>query len=83
MGSHGMVDNYHFLHAKQEEFANEPLIPPPLVTGHDLISMGWKPGPLFKEVLDAVQTRQLEGTLSSREDALAWIHSDFGEGLDH
>ncbi len=27
MGSHGMVDNYHFLHAKQEEFANEPLIP--------------------------------------------------------
>lgn len=82
MGSHGMVDNYHFLRAKQEEFANEPLIPPPLVTGHDLISMGWKPGPLFKEVLDAVQTRQLEGTLSSRGEALAWIHSDYGEGTD-
>ena len=31
--SHGMLDNYEFLRRKQEEFANEPIIPPPLVTG--------------------------------------------------
>jgi poly(A) polymerase len=77
--SHAMLDNYEFLHRKQEEFANEPLIPPPLVNGNDLIALGWKPGPKFKEVLDAVQTRQLEGTLTTHEEALAWIKSEFAE----
>jgi len=71
--SHAMLDNYEFLRGKQEEFANEPLIPPPLVNGRDLIALGWQPGPKFKEVLDGVQTRQLEGTLKTREEALAWI----------
>ena len=77
--SHAMLDNYDFLRAKQEEFANEPLIPPPLVTGNDLIDMGWTPGPKFKEVLEAVQTRQLEGTLTTREEALEWIRTEFRE----
>ncbi len=77
--SHAMLDNYDFLRAKQEEFANEPLIPPPLVTGRDLIDMGWRPGPKFKEVLEAVQTRQLEGTLTTREEALEWIQAEFPE----
>lgn len=72
-----MLDNYAFLRGKQEEFANEPLIPPPLVNGKDLIALGWKPGPKFKEVLDAVQTRQLEGTLTTREEALEWIETEF------
>ena len=36
-GSHRMLDNYEFLVRKREEFANEPIIPPPLVRGDDLI----------------------------------------------
>src|SRR5205823_1762891 len=43
--SHAMLDNYEFLQRKKEEFANEPIIPPPLVTGNDLIALGMKPGP--------------------------------------
>ncbi len=74
--SHGMLDNYEFLKAKREEFANEPLIPPPLITGRDLLAQGWKPGPAIGEILEAAQTRQLEGTLTSREEALAWIQRD-------
>jgi tRNA nucleotidyltransferase/poly(A) polymerase len=77
LGSHGFLDNYAFLQERGEEFANEPLIPEPLVSGHDLIGLGWKPGPRFKEVLDAVQTRQLEGALASREEALAWIQTEY------
>jgi poly(A) polymerase len=73
LGSHGMIDNLTFLKGKREEFASEPLIPPPLVTGHDLISLGWKPGPQFKEILESVETRQLEGQLATREEALAWL----------
>jgi putative nucleotidyltransferase with HDIG domain len=77
LGSHGMLDNLTFLREKQEEFANEPLIPPPLVTGHDLIELGWKPGPAIGEVLEEVQTRQLEGGLREREEALAWVKENF------
>jgi poly(A) polymerase len=75
--SHGMLDNYHFLKAKREEFAQEPLIPPPLLTGRDLIALGFKPGPRFKEILEAVQSRQLEMTLSDVDAALAFVRETF------
>ncbi len=75
--SHGDISNYDFLLNKREEFANEQLIPPPLVTGHDLIALGWKPGPKMGEILEAVQTRQLEGALTSRDEALTWIKAEF------
>ena len=71
--SNGFTDNYEFLHAKSAEFAAEPLIPPPLVTGRDLIKLGLTPGPRFKEILDAVQTEQLEGRILDRESALAYL----------
>src|SRR5216117_3057541 len=81
-GSHGMLDNYEFLMRKREEFANEPIIPPPLVRGDDLMALGLKPGPKFGEILDAVETRQLEGTLRTREEALKWVQREYslGEG---
>ena len=65
-GSHRMLDNYEFLLRKREEFANEPIIPPPLVRGDDLIAFGLKPGPKFGEILEAVETQQLEGTCARR-----------------
>jgi poly(A) polymerase len=75
--SHAMMENYEFLQQKKEEFANEPIIPPPLVRGDDLIALGLKPGPRFGEILEAVETRQLEGVLKDREEALAWVKSEF------
>jgi poly(A) polymerase len=75
--SHGMMENYDFLQQKKEEFANEPIIPPPLVRGDDLIALGLKPGPRFGEILEAVETRQLEGALKDREEALAWVRAEY------
>ncbi len=75
--SHGMLDNYEFLVAKREEFANEPIIPPPLVRGDDLKALGLRPGPMFGEILEAVETRQLEGAFKDRDDALAWVKREF------
>ncbi len=75
--SHRMMDNYEFLLRKREEFANEPIIPPPLVRGDDLIALGLKPGPRFGEILEAVETRQLEGTLRNREEALEWLKREY------
>jgi hypothetical protein len=44
--------------------------------------LGWKPGPKFQVVLDAVQNRQLEGTLHTREEALEWVTREYcGPGL--
>ena len=71
--SNGFTDNYEFLQGKAAEFAAEPLIPPPLVTGRDLIQLGLAPGPAFKGLLEAVQTEQLEGRLYEREPALAYL----------
>jgi len=75
--SHRMLDNYEFLERKREEFAHEPIIPPPLVRGEDLMSLGLKPGPKFGEILEAVETRQLEGTLRTREEALDWVKREY------
>ena len=75
--SHQMMDNYEFLLQKREEFANEPIIPPPLVRGDDLIALGMKPGPKFGEILEAVETRQLEGGFKDRQEALDWVKREF------
>jgi len=75
--SHGMLDNYEFLLRKREEFASEPIIPPPLVRGDDLIRLGFKPGPLFGEILEAVETRQLEDGFRDREEAIEWVKREY------
>ena len=76
LGSWGGLDNYDFLNEKMIEFANEPIIPAPLLTGKDLIEFGWTPGPNLGETLNSVQDLQLEGTLNSKEEALEWIKAN-------
>lgn len=71
--SNGFTDNYDFLNEKAEEFSYEPLIPPPLVTGKDLIARSLKPGPRFKDILEKIQTEQLENRLTTREAALEYL----------
>jgi poly(A) polymerase len=78
--SHNDLSNYTFLQAKREEFAHEPLIPEPLLTGRDLIALGHQPGPTFKPILEAVQSRQLEGTLTTHEEAVEWVKQEFASG---
>lgn len=73
--SNGDLSNYTFLTAKLEEFSQAPLIPPPLITGGDLLALGFSPGPSFKVLLEEVQSRQLEGTLNTREAALEWVQT--------
>ena len=51
------------------------LAPAPLLTGEDLIEAGFPPGPRFKTLLDQAYDMQLEGQLSTREQALAWLDS--------
>ena len=75
LGSWGGLDNYDFLNKKMVEFANEPIIPQPLLTGKDLIELGWSPGPDLGQTLNSVQDMQLEGKLNSKDEALDWVKS--------
>ena len=56
-----------------DALAAEPggLAPIPLVTGDDLIAAGLAPGPRFRELLERAYDRQLEGEVSSPQEALA------------
>jgi poly(A) polymerase len=48
----------------------EELKPAPLVTGKDLIEMGYPPGPAFKKALTEIMDAQLEGVVRDREAAI-------------
>ena len=50
-----------------------PINPPPLLTGHDLVRHGLKPGVRFATLLEQVRDAQLDGRIKSRDEALAWI----------
>lgn len=74
--SNGFTDNLDFLEVKRKEFAAEPLIPPPLLNGKDLMQeIGLSPGPQIGTVLRAVQTEQLEGRLVDKNEALAFVRT--------
>lgn len=48
-------------------------IPAP-ITGHDLKALGLPPGPVYKDILRRARIEAIEGRLTTREDALAWVH---------
>jgi poly(A) polymerase len=58
----------------------EELNPPPLVTGNDLIAHGITPGPDFAILLESVRDAQLEGTVRTRSEALAWVEQTMASG---
>jgi len=75
LGSNGALENYEFVREKQQEFESAPLVPPRLVNGGDLIARGVSPGPEFGYILTEAQDLQLEGVLTSKEEALTWLDS--------
>jgi tRNA nucleotidyltransferase (CCA-adding enzyme) len=47
------------------------------ITGKDLMRMGFKPGPLYKKVLQAVLEAKLNGHLENVDDELAFVKTNF------
>jgi len=61
-------------HARQKlELPPDQLDPEPLLSGQDLIAHGLKPGKAFRRLLEEVRDAQLDGEVSSREEALALV----------
>jgi putative nucleotidyltransferase with HDIG domain len=77
LSSHRNLENYGFMRSKLGALPAEAIRPSPLVTGDDLIQLGHRPGPRFKEILQDLEDAQLEGRISNREEALAFLQEHF------
>ncbi len=73
LSSHGDLGTYGWLRDYASKLSPEQARPTPLISGRDLIAMGYLPGPLFKEILGNVEDAQLEGAVSTPEDAAAFV----------
>jgi poly(A) polymerase len=77
LASHGGLASYEFVKEKLAEIPPETMRPVRLVSGEDLIAVGYLPGPKFRQILDAVEDAQLEGRLASREAAMEFVRREF------
>lgn len=70
LASWGCLDQLEYVLQKREELTEEEISPPRLIDGHDLIELGYKPGPAFGTILETIREKQLNDELSSRDEAL-------------
>jgi poly(A) polymerase len=77
LASHGDLTNYEVIRRMLNETPAEEIKPAALLRGEDLIAQGYTPGPLFKQILQAIEEAQLEGKARSREDALRLLAEQF------
>ena len=79
LSCHGLLDNYDFVRRFLEETPAEEVSPPKLLTGDDLIHLGFSPGPKFKEILQMVEDAQLDGRIKNQDEAVAFVRESFGQ----
>jgi poly(A) polymerase len=54
----------------------QPVLTKRLLTGNDLIEIfGLEPGPEFREIFDSLESAQVEGEVTDREQALVWVEN--------
>ena len=80
LGSHGNLDNWRLAAEMLDRSAPEEFHPQPILTGNDLIQMGYTPGPVFREILGSLRDAQLENRVTTRLQAKAWVSARFDLG---
>jgi putative nucleotidyltransferase with HDIG domain len=79
LAAHANLEIYNFVRESYAAMPEESVRPQPLLTGRELIAAGYTPGPQFKPMLQAVEDAQLEGAITTAEEALALIRARFGQ----
>lgn len=79
LSSHRDLTLYAFTREKLASMRAEQIHPAPLITGKDLIAAGYQPGPAFKELLTAVEDAQMDGTISTKEEAMGLVKSKISQ----
>lgn len=77
MSSHGKLDLYAFAKHRYDELGEAQIRPQLLLTGEDLIAAGYKPGPQFRVMLEAAEDAQLEGTVTTKDEALRLVRERY------
>jgi poly(A) polymerase len=72
------LDHYNFVRDRWLAMPEETVRPKPLITGRELIAAGYKPGAGFREMLRVAEDAQLEGLVSTEEEALKLVAQKFG-----
>ncbi len=70
LASSGDLSDYNFCQEMYEKLSHEEVKPKPLINGNDLIAMGLAPGPIFSKILSQVYEEQLDGKITTKEEAL-------------
>jgi len=73
LSSRGDLQYYNFCKEKMVELKQEEIHPEPLLTGKDLVAMGFSPGPIFSTILKEVEEAQLNGEIRTKEEAADWV----------
>jgi tRNA nucleotidyltransferase/poly(A) polymerase len=53
--------------------------PPPLITGHDVMDLGYPSGPKVGQILKFIRGKQVEGEIRTRQEALEVLRERFGD----
>jgi tRNA nucleotidyltransferase/poly(A) polymerase len=77
LASNGYLDAYELVRKFLAETPPDQVRPTRLLTGDDLSEMGYIPGPRFQKILSALEDAQLEGTLFTREEAIAFVKKSY------
>ena len=70
---HGIISAAPRIEEMRQKLQAEALLPPPLLSGKDVLNRGVPSGPGVGELLARVVDLQLEGELVDREAAPAWL----------
>src|SRR5262245_28239437 len=79
LASNGDLQYVEFCERKRAEL-RETVRPPRLLGGDDLLAAGYPRGPLIGRILRTVDDAQLEGEVTTREEAMALVHRRFPPG---
>jgi poly(A) polymerase len=77
LSASGNLENWEFVRAHYLAMPEEAVRPQPLLTGRELIAVGYVPGAKFKKMLHLVEDAQLEGTIATQEEALNLVLTRF------
>ncbi|HLW98802.1 MAG TPA: CCA tRNA nucleotidyltransferase [Candidatus Acidoferrales bacterium] len=77
--SHRMLGNWEYIRKFLAETPPEQVRPPRLLTGDDLMALGFQAGPAFKSILQSVEDAQLEGRLRTKDEAVQFVKAEFLE----
>jgi poly(A) polymerase len=79
LSSHRNLEAYQFVTEFLQTTPAELVRPAKLVTGQDILALGFKAGPIVGKILAAVEEAQLNGELASQAEAISFINSNFPE----